>query len=170
MIGEEKTVAIQQFAMNMVGRLAAVFPEVFLYWCFLLEDAGDHYYKACADGSNIHPLFKKVSKIHIVEEGRHISFSKLWIAKNLPNAPWYRRLALEISAPLIAKSMDTVVRNIDRDITAQNDVPAEVKKEINQHPLTAKKCRIALHNSISFSKKVGIVNRRNQFLWRSLKL
>ena len=160
-----------KLAMNLVGHLANFFPEVFFFWAFVLEDSGDHYYKACAkDTEGLHPLFKKISSIHVIEEARHISFAKTYLKKLLPTSPLHRRIALSIMAPLIVKSIDMVIREVPAEIQEHFYVPKSVKDDIRTHSFTHRKRDIALRESIKFSRESKIINERSRWLWQSLKL
>jgi len=94
--------AFEAFMDRRLVALGGSFPEFFML-CVL---AGEVFIDAdnrasLARGADIHPLFRRVTQIHVTEEARHVGFAKRFLEQHLPALSAPRREFIAWGVPFV---------------------------------------------------------------------
>ena len=90
------------FGSRFVPRLGRVFPELFFLFVLGGEAPIDWVQRRMLAQKNaLHPLLRRIMRIHVTEEARHIWFAKSYLLEHAPRLGALRRLRLRIQTPLI---------------------------------------------------------------------
>jgi hypothetical protein len=156
-------------AARFIPTLGRRFPELFFVFVLGGEDPIDHVQRSVLDsGRQVHPLLRRVMKIHITEEARHLAFARDYLRRTVPSLSRARRLALSIAAPLILAKMARMMLRPPSHVIDEYRIPASVIEQAftGDH---AQRMRVAqsLRKVRSLLVELGIVDPLSRRLWRA---
>lgn len=76
-----------------------------------IEELLDHANRAAMRDERVHPLSRQIAKLHVLEEARHVSFAKTYLAEVWPTLTAEERATVEFAAPELVA--DIVSLNLD---------------------------------------------------------
>ena len=129
------------------------------------EEIIDRLQREIVDDESIQPLIRMISKIHIVEEARHVGFARAELARSVAAtskvAMLYHRLALARTAFVVSRIM----------------INPKVYKAVGLNPREARRAALAnpYHRAtlyyggeklVAFLAQAGLIGRPGRFLWR----
>ncbi|MDP3939315.1 MAG: diiron oxygenase, partial [Deltaproteobacteria bacterium] len=90
---------------RVLGRIGArQIPTVNMYLFFIGilagEEPPDHFARAAREDDRVHPLVRRITEIHSIEEARHIAYAREFLAKRYHEANRFQKLHARIAAPI----------------------------------------------------------------------
>ncbi|AOW91668.1 hypothetical protein BFN03_00475 [Rhodococcus sp. WMMA185] len=117
----------------------------------------------------VQPLTRTVSKIHVVEESRHIRFAREEVARRIEGAGWlrlqYERINTAASVYIIMKSL--VRRGVYENVGLD---PKRAKTEAKRNPHYKNTVRTSGSKLIRFLDSVGLVGGPSKYLYKRVSL
>jgi hypothetical protein len=79
-----------------------------------IEELLDHANRLTMRDERVHPVSRQIAKLHVLEEARHVSFAKTYLAEVWPNLSETDRTTVTVAAPelvaeIVALSLDPAV-------------------------------------------------------------
>ena len=115
-----------------VVRLGRVFPELFFLFVLGGESPIDHVQREALARGGLHPLLRRISRIHVTEEARHLCFAKAWLRQQVPQLGPWRRLRLVLQVPFLLGEMAGQMLYPSRQTIALHDIPRAALRETKQ--------------------------------------
>jgi hypothetical protein len=102
------------------------FPELLFMFALGGEDPIDYAQRrALKDTSNMHPLVERISRIHVTEEARHVSFARAYLRRNVPRLDAERRHTLMMATPAILGRMAGMMMRPSETFIEKYGIPPE---------------------------------------------
>jgi hypothetical protein len=157
---------------NLVVRLGRLFPELFFLFVLGGEEPIDFVQRReLRSVTNMHPLLRRISQIHVTEEARHLCFARNFLEQRVPRLAKWKRIVLGFAAPVILSNMAKMMLEPSAALIARYDIPAQVVDEAFRKNAThAQNVRDSLSSVRSLCIDLRILNRKNAWFWRSLGL
>lgn len=167
--------AVSPMQMTHWGRLAddmAEFgrtsPELLLLCAISGEFPGDHVQRLLVGDSGLHPLIHDVSRIHIAEEARHLSFARVYLLRSVALLGDRPRRRLEHHAPhLILQFADRILTPPD-EFRVLGGIPEHVFDQAYGGSEHARLKGQAMVRSLRLAETLGIVNERYGKQWAAV--
>jgi hypothetical protein len=161
----------QRFGTRLVVRFARTFPELFFVFVLGGEDPIDHVQREMLRGRrDLHPLFQRISQIHVTEEARHLSFARLYLRRQVPRLGAVKRALLRFRVPLILGQMGQLMMRPSRQIVERYGIPAEVLREAYGSSHHRARTAAAVRKVRDLCVELGIVTSWTEPLWRAFGL
>ena len=131
----------------------------------IAEEILDSFQREAMNDGSVQPLVQTVSRIHVVEEARHVRYAKEELRRIWPTLPWYRKAWNRV---LIAGAAVVITDQlIHRDLYANLGLDGhEARKAAALNPnWQAAKARSA-RKLVAFFDELGIINRATRWRWR----
>ena len=161
----------QQIGSRVVVRFARTFPELFFVFVLGGEDPIDHVQRQMLRGRrDLHPLFQRISQIHVTEEARHLSFARLYLRRRVPRLGPVKRTLLRIRVPLILGQMGQLMMRPSRQIVERYGIPSEVLREAYGSAHHRERTAAAVKKVRDLCVELGIATSWTEPLWRAFGL
>ncbi len=151
--------------------LAHRFPELFFVFVLGGEDPIDHVQReALRNDLDLHPLTRRIMRIHVTEEARHLSFARHQLKRRVAQLSRPKRFVLAHAAPFILFQMSGQMLGVPGHIAREYNIPAEVLAAVKNDPEN----REFLHASLSKVRRLldecGLLTRSSLRLWSAFGL
>lgn len=121
---------VMQVGARQVVRLGRTFPELFFLFVLGGEDPIDHVQRQTLESGGFgHPLVDRISRIHVTEEARHLSFARAFLRHRVPELRGMKRFMLRVRTPLILGQMARLMMQPSRAMIREYRIPAGVLDE-----------------------------------------
>jgi hypothetical protein len=149
-----------------------VFPALFFFFVLGGEEPIDHAQKQLLrSGRALHPLTRRIMQIHITEEARHLCFARNYLQRNVPRLGWVKRAALKVAVPFILGQMARMMLEPSPGMIKRFAIPGHVvRAAYTNNPVHADRVRASLATVAKLCIELGLLTRREVFIWRSLGL
>jgi P-aminobenzoate N-oxygenase AurF len=119
-----------------------------------IEEMLDHVNKATMRDDQVHELTRQISRLHVLEEARHVSFAKSYLAEIWPTLDHEQQKIVRDAAPVLVA--DVVSLGLNPDVFDQLGIPggADVARSNPRHRATV---IAGLSKLTSFLREVGII-------------
>ncbi|MGZ3456242.1 MAG: AurF N-oxygenase family protein [Polyangiales bacterium] len=160
----------EAFGARRVPKLARTFPELFFLHVLGGEAPIDHAQKTeLARGDQVHPLLRRVMRIHVIEEARHIAFAASFLRDRVPRLSPWKMLQLRVATPITLAAMARQMLEPPRWLLDLYAVPNEVRREaFRDDPVHRRQIADGLSTLRELCCEIGIVTPKLQPLWRAL--
>lgn len=131
----------------------------------IAEEILDSFQREAMNNEAVQPLVQTVSRIHVVEEARHVRYAKEELRRIWPTLSWYRkawnRMFIAGAAVVITDQL------IHRELYANIGLDGhEARKQAARNPhWRAAKARSA-RKLVALFEELGIINRVTRWRWR----
>lgn len=131
----------------------------------IAEEILDSFQRDAVPDENVQPLVRTVSRIHVVEEARHVSYAKEELERIWPTLPWYRKA---IDRVLIAGAAVVITRELlNPEIYDHLGADAKrARKEAKNNPQWKAAKVHAARKLVSFFNELGIINGAVRWRWK----
>ena len=129
------------------------------------EEIFDALQRQILDDPDLQPIVKRIMRIHVTEEARHIQFARDGLRQEVPALPWYRRVYLAnlqgVGGPFYRMlfTLPIVYRRAGLD-------GRESRRIARANPHFHAHCRSAFASLAAFFEEVGLMGRLGRRLWR----
>lgn len=156
---------------RVVG-FARSFPELFFVLVLSGEDPIDWVQRRMLQsGRALHPLLERISRIHVTEEARHMSFARHYLRRHVPNLRGHKRFLLRLRTPAIFKISAAMMMKPSAHLVDLYGIPAEVMQAAyGPGSLHEGLSLDALRKPRDLCWELGILNQRWAPLWKRLRI
>jgi hypothetical protein len=120
-------------------------------------------------GDTIHPLLERISRIHIIEEARHISFARHFLRRNVPRLGRVKMQILRVRTPIVFKVASQLMMQPSRHVIRTYGIPKAVVDEAYGPGSNAKQRTLeALRKARELCWEIGVLDERWARLWKVL--
>lgn len=161
---------IRAFGANFVPRLGRVFPEMFFLFVLGGEGPIDHVQREELERDRpIHPLLKRIMRIHVMEEARHICFARRYLEEHVPALSPFAMWQLRIRMPIVFSQMARGMLEPPRKLLARFRVPAAVIREAyDENPEHRRALLAGLASVRELCDALRIVTPKTVWIWQRL--
>lgn len=155
-------------------------PSVNMYLFFIGilagEEPPDHVAKAAREDDRVHPLVRRITEIHSIEEARHIAYAREFLGKRFCEANALQRLHARFAAPI---SVRVIVGEFftPRWPTGYDQAPDHLKfspalkRAIDRvrrekNPVKQELFRDSVRRVVGFFEQIGIIDEKTRPHWR----
>jgi hypothetical protein len=161
----------QRVGARLVVRFGRTFPELFFVFVLGGEDPIDHVQREMLRRrGDLHPLFRRISQIHVTEEARHLSFARLYLRRQVPRLGVVKLNMLRLRAPLILGQMAQLMMRPSPQIVARFGIPGHVLREAYANDYHRARTAAAVAKVRGLCVDLGIATPRTAPLWRAFGL
>ena len=132
------------------------------------EELMDYFNRSAMTSTDVHPTVRRISQIHVIEEARHISYARSYLANDFPNLPLRTRARVMLGAPVITSVIVSQV--ISPDVYPTLGLADDSHKQALTSPHRAALMRSAGAKFMSFLQDVGILNAYTRPAWKLTRL
>lgn len=150
-------------------RLARRFPELFFMFVLGGEDPIDHLQRSELHRGErwAHPLVRRISQIHVIEEARHLSFARAYLRRNVPKLGLVRRHLLRLRTPLILGNMARLMMQPSAQVVREHRIPKSALREAYRGNRVYARARSeALGKTRALCAELGLVAAPYTLVWR----
>jgi hypothetical protein len=161
---------IVRIGERQVIRMGRTFPELFFMFVLSGEDPIDWMQRRLLQsGHTIHPLLERISRIHIIEEARHISFARHFLRRNVPRLGRVKMQILRVRTPIVFKVASQLMMQPSRHVIRTYGIPKAVVDEAYGPGSNAKQRTLeALRKARELCWEIGVLDERWARLWKVL--
>lgn len=131
------------------------------------EELLDVNNRATMKDDRVHPTSRRIAKIHVMEEARHVSFARAYAAEVWPTLGWVRRAVAMVRAPFVVSAIKDALVNPQ----VYEELGIEDGARIARHnPHHRARVIRDLGKLTDFLDDLGVINAATRPLWRLLGL
>ncbi|MCX7619487.1 MAG: diiron oxygenase [Acidimicrobiales bacterium] len=131
------------------------------------EELLDISNRATMKDDRVHPTSRRIAQIHVLEEARHMSFARTYIAEVWPTLSRFQRLVAMIRAPFIVRGVaDALVNPAVYETLGIEDGYRQARK----NPVHRERVIRDLGRLTGLLEGIGVINRFTRPVWRALGL
>jgi hypothetical protein len=150
----------------IINSLPFVFRGPLLWGAALVgEEIFDALQRQILDDPDLQPIVRRLMRIHVTEEARHIQFARDGLRKEAPAMPWYRKIVISnlhgVGGPFY-RMLFTLPVYYDR---AGLD-GRRMSRIARANPHFQPKCRESFAPLGGFFEEVGLMGRLSRRMWR----
>jgi hypothetical protein len=132
------------------------------------EDVTDYLNRRIAQDPECHPAMRELSKIHIVEEARHLGYAREWLKENWPRTGKIAR-ALAKRDALMSTSI-IIWQLVHPDVYKNVGLPPEAVQIAKNNPHRAHLKREMAAEVVEFLSELEIIDEKAAPKWRAAGL
>jgi len=132
------------------------------------EDVTDYSNRRIAQDLECHPAMRELSKIHIVEEARHLGYARQWLKENWPKTGRIQRAMARRDA-LISTSI-IIWQMVHPDVYKNVGLPPEAFQMAKHNPNRARIKREMSAELVEFLSELDIIDDKFASKWRAAGL
>jgi hypothetical protein len=129
------------------------------------EEVFDALQRQILDDPEMQPIVRRLMRIHVTEEARHIQFAREGLRKGVPAMPWYRKVLLAnlhgVGGPFYRMLFSLPVYYNRAGLDGR-----EMRRVARANPHFQQKCRESFVPLGAFLEEVGLMGRLSRRLWR----
>ena len=126
---------IRRKLSRRVPSLARKFPELFFFHVLAGEAPIDCVQRnALSRREELHPLLRRIIRIHTIEEARHLCFARAFVQRRVPELPAHRMLRLRLTTPVVLATTAGQMLGLPREIVRAYRIPSAVFHEHRTDP------------------------------------
>jgi hypothetical protein len=128
--------AVHRVLSRRVPRLGRTFPELFFLYVLAGEAPIDYVQRgelARPDRDATHPLLRRLMRIHVTEEARHICFAESYLREHVPRLGAWKRWMLQVHAPMVLAGTARTMLDPSASFVRAYRVPRAVVREAFAH-------------------------------------
>ena len=158
-------------AQHQVIRMGRTFPELFFMFVLSGEDPIDYVQRrTLQSGRELHPLVERISRIHITEEARHMSFARHYLRRTVPRLRGVKRFVMRVRTPLVFKVASHMMMRPSGHVVRTYGIPKETLREAYGSPLYRERRLAALRKPRQLCWELGVLDDAWSGYWKKLGL
>lgn len=129
------------------------------------EDIMDMFNRENMVDERVQPMVRQVSRIHVVEEARHLQWAKEEVARQVDGMS---RPALELHRAVVANATAIVVRNLVNGAAYRKVglTPWRARRVARQNPHYQETLRWSASRAVAYLREVGLIGGPSELLWK----
>jgi hypothetical protein len=164
--------ALHRALSRRVPKLGRTFPELFFLYVLAGEAPIDYVQRAelaRPDRDATHPLLRRVMRIHVTEEARHICFAESYLREHVPKLGRWKRWLLQAHAPMVlAGTARTMLDPSTRFIRAYGIPRPVVREAFTRNPVHLRSLVEGTAPVRRLCQELDLVTPATVGLWRAL--
>jgi para-aminobenzoate N-oxygenase AurF len=149
--------------------LAAKWDPILLFFAALAgEEPGDYLQRVQLRSGIPHPLIEQITRIHVTEEARHISFARHYMRRRIPKMTKVRRGVLSIVFPIFMVVGARLMLLPGRRYLKDCRIPRSVLKKSYTTPDGRLMLANSVHRARGLAYELGLMNPTARFVWRAI--
>lgn len=152
-------------------RAADESPAQFFLMALSGEEAFDRIQRLSLADRSTHPLLRRVYRIHVAEEARHLSFARGYLRDAVPRLPRRELRLLRFRAPFVVEWTAIHVFGPQlflAHLVETAEVPAEARDEIVAGPAATALRRRCAARAMGLCQELDLVDPRMASVWSAL--
>lgn len=150
----------------IINSLPFVFRGPVLWGAALVgEEIFDALQRQILDDPEIQPIVRRLMRIHVTEEARHIQFARDGLRKTVPAMPWYQRVFVAnlhgAGGPFYRMLFTLPVQYSRTGLDGRR-----MRAVARANPHFGQKCRESFAPLAAFFEEVGLMGRLSRRMWR----
>lgn len=131
------------------------------------EELLDAMNRATMADPALHPVSRGMARLHVIEEARHVSFARTWLAQELPRLSRASRFAVRMLAPLTVRTIADAT--VDPEVYKTLGIPGGARLA-RQSPHHQARVRRDLSKLVDFLGETEVITPWTRPLWQTLGL
>lgn len=161
--GMPRSIDVLSQVVPLIPRLST---ELFFVFVLGGEDPIDYVQRKQLKAGNIkHPLEQAITKIHIAEEARHISFARHYLRHRVPRLGPVRRHLLAVAAPFILGRMTRVMLAPPKSMVRRFGIPKEVIREAYRNQSARDEFRECVAKTRELAAELDLLTPAGKRVW-----
>jgi len=154
----------------IAGRMTKyVAPKVSVLLGTLAAEAlTDHLNRRIVADPECHPVMRQLSKIHMIEEARHLGYARHWLKENYSRMPRHLRAWMKVEAPVTTAIIASQL--VSPKVYKNLNLPPQANKVARNNPFWRQNVRAASAELVEFLREIEMIDSRSERAWRSLGL
>jgi P-aminobenzoate N-oxygenase AurF len=140
-------------------------PVLFFLAVLAGEEAFDFINRQMIRSATTHPLIAKASRIHVIEESRHVSFARAFLRHAVPRLDARRIRHVRYEAPFALDLIATYMFDLTASFRQAMEVPDEVYRAISEGPVGHRVRSQSIASVVALCHELGLVDPRLATLW-----
>ena len=163
---------LERVGARFIVSLGRRFPPLFFVFVLGGEDPIDHVQRRALRGDEeLHPLLKRIMRIHFTEEARHLSFARAYLKRQITTLSRGRRAQLAVGAPLILATMAQMMLRPSPQIVARYAIPEDaLKAAFDDNPRHRAETLASLRKVRQLCENLGLLTPMYRRLWKAVGL
>ncbi len=153
--------------LHRLGKLfgAIATPTLMMAGALFFEEYGDTLQRACIDDETLQPIVRTASRIHVIEEARHIKFARDELARRVPHLSLAERVFVQaLTGPFVYAVVSSMVHpkayvNVGLDVT-------EARTQVATNPHHLQTQQWASQSSVALFTELGLTDPISRVWWR----
>ena len=129
------------------------------------EEIFDSLQRQILDDPDLQPIVRRLMRIHVTEEARHIQFARDGLRKESPTMPWYRKVFVAnlhgVGGPFYRMLFTLPIQYNRTGLDG-----AAMRRAARANPHFRQKCRESFAPLGTFFEEVGLMGRLSRRMWR----
>jgi para-aminobenzoate N-oxygenase AurF len=149
--------------------LAAKWDPILLFFAALAgEEPGDYLQRVQLRSGIPHPLIEQITRIHVTEEARHISFARHYMRRRIPKMTKFRRGVLSVVFPIFMVVGARLMLLPGRSYLKDCRIPGGVLRKSYTTPDGRRMLANSVHRARGLAYELGLMNPTARFVWRAI--
>lgn len=132
------------------------------------EEPADHLQREQLKLGYPHPLIERITRIHVTEEARHISFARHYIRRVVPRLGRPRRAVVSLCFPVFMYIGATLMLLPGRRFRTANGIPRKVMRAAYGTPEAAQLFAASVQKARDLADELELMNPLSRPAWRLL--
>lgn len=132
------------------------------------EALTDHLNRRIVRDAECHPIMRQLSRIHIVEEARHLGYARQWLKKNWPRLGPVGRARAKRDARVLTSVILWAM--VHPDVYRNVGLPPQAAGIARHNPHRAPQRREMSRELVEFLSEIEIIDARSAARWRAADL
>jgi hypothetical protein len=132
------------------------------------EEPADHLQREQLKLGYPHPLIERITRIHVTEEARHISFARHYIRRTAPKLGRLRRGSLSIAFPVFMWVGAMLMVHPGRAFRKANRIPRRVMRRAYRTPEARRLFAASVKKVRELAEELDLMNPAARSVWRVL--
>lgn len=135
----------------------------------IAEEILDSFQREAMNNDAVQPLVQTVSRIHVVEEARHVRYAKEELRRIWPTLPWWRKAwnRTFIAGAAVVITDELINRQMYANLGLDGQ---EARKAAALNPNWQAAKAHSARKLVAFFEELGIINRATRWRWRKAGL
>jgi hypothetical protein len=143
-------------------------PVLFFLTALTGEEAFDHIQRRMLASSSTHPLLRRITRIHVTEEARHLSFARGWLRDITPKLHPRELRHLRYQAPFVIQWTAGHMFELPDSLATAWDVPSDIRLSITESDQARDIRRQSMARVVSLCHETGLADPRLHAVWSKL--
>jgi len=132
------------------------------------EEPADHLQREQLKLGYPHPLIERITRIHVTEEARHISFARHYIRRTAPKLGRVRRAGLSLAFPIFMFVGALLMVHPGRRFAKVNGIPRRVMRDAYRTPSAQRLFAASVQKARDLADELDLMNPAARRLWARL--
>jgi hypothetical protein len=132
------------------------------------EEPADHLQREQLKLGYPHPLMERITRIHVTEEARHISFARHYTRRVVPGLGRARRFVVSLAFPVFMYVGARLMVLPGKRFRAANHIPRRVMRQAYSTPDARRLFAASVQKARDFAEELELMNPVARRTWRRL--